>query len=362
MNRTPAVLVSFLVSLACLAGCRSYDGQYFVSADDYVLASREAGGEKLTYRLQVQGEASLRMQRTYDRERPVLGLSVAELDKAQAERRGVRPYSGLLVTKVGAKSSAQEGGVLVGDVLLRLDAQETVYLPQLLAAEAALKAGQSVNAKVLRGQDEMDLPLAIRMEKERVTDEEVVALEVPEVSQRPYAGVTLRGIPAAACEKIFGAPREASVVTSIEVGAPAWVAGLRSGDVIDTVDGAPVPNVHELSRRIVEAGLAEKAMTFGVRRGPGQAHEGTVELSDYSEHAGAWIPLVFRLDNGTYEDYWSIGPFGLLASNRNRYVPDSTTRRVKTRNVFSAVLGLFRVETTPDETEVRLLWIIRFDT
>jgi hypothetical protein len=48
--------------------------------------------------------------------------------------------------------------------------------------------------------------------------------------------------------------------------------------------------------------------------------------------------------------------------NRNRYLANMATRRVQTSNVFSAVLGLFRVESSPDETEVRLLWFIRFDT
>ena len=48
--------------------------------------------------------------------------------------------------------------------------------------------------------------------------------------------------------------------------------------------------------------------------------------------------------------------------NRNLAALTHSTRRVQTRNVFSAVLGLFRLESKPDETSVRLLWIIHFDT
>jgi membrane-associated protease RseP (regulator of RpoE activity) len=188
-----------------------------------------------------------------------------------------------------------------------------------------------------------------------------VPLDAPQSSHRPFAGVTLRGIPAAWCERIFDAPRQAVVVTNVEVGSPAWLAGLRAGDVVDTVDGAPVPDVQTLSNLIHERGEREEPMTFGVRRGQGPAHTGTVELGDYSGESNAWVPLVFRYENGTYEDFWSVGPFGLLMSNRNRYEADSSTRRSRTRNVFNAVLGLFRVETTARETEVRLLWIISFD-
>lgn len=362
MNRT-VVALSFLALGATFASCRSHIREYYVGADDYVLATRDGPeGRKETYRLDTRGDASLRVTTEYQQERPELGLVAIEIDKAQAEARGVKPYQGLLIKSVRAKSCAQEAGLQVGDVLLAVDGRETVYLPQLVELRSRLQAEQSVPVKVLRGQEPMDLTIVVKVERERVTEEITVPLDAPPLPSRAYAGVGLRGIPAATCERMFGAPRQAVVVSSVEVGSPAWVAGIRAGDVIDTVDGAPVPEVNELQRRIAEGGEAGRAMALGVRRGPTQRHEGEVQLADYRDDSGAWIPLIFWLDNGTYEDRWSVGPFGLVMSNRNHYIADSTTRRVKTRNVFSALLGLFRVETTPEETEVRLLWLIRFDT
>ncbi len=362
MHRS-SIALSF-AAFTLLAGCRTHYSQYYLGSDDYVLASRDGPGDrKESYRLEVRGDnCSLRVATEYERERPFLGLKLTELDKGQAERRGVKPYSGLLVKGVYPKSSAEEGGVLAGDVLLKLDTRETVYLPQVTEIEGVLRSEQMVTAKVLRGQEQLDLPLATKLLKERVTDQEEVPLVVPKHEHRPYAGVTLRGIPAVWCEKIFGTARQAVVVANVQVGSPAWVAGLRGGDVIDTVDGAPVPDVQSLAARIATGGEAGQAMTFGVRRGAGPLHEGAVALEDYSREANAWFPLVFHLQSGTYEDRWSIGPFGLLMSNRNTYIPNTSTRRVQTRNVFNAVLGLFRVETNPEETEVRLLWVIRFDT
>lgn len=361
MNRT-LLAVPFLAA-SLFPCCRTYLGQYYVGSDDYVLASQDgADGRKDTYRLQVHGEGALRVSSEYDRERAFLGFQLHEIDKGRAERRGVKPYSGLLVFGTYPDSSASAGGVLAGDVLLSLDGRETVYLPQIAEIESKLTSGQQVTAKVLRGQEPLELPLATKLLKERVTDEQQVPLEAAQQSHRPYAGVTLRGIPAVWCEKIFGQPRNAIVVTNVEVGSPAWLAGIRGGDVIDAVDGAPCPPVADLSRRIAELGPAGQAMTWTVRRGPGTQHEGSVALDDYSGEANAWFPLIFRVEDGTYEDYWSIGPFALVMSNRNHYVADTSTRRIETRNVFNALLGLFRVETGPRETEVRLLWIIRFDT
>jgi hypothetical protein len=364
MNRTTAALS--LLSLFCLSAlpaCRWPMAQCFVGAQDQVLASRAGpGGSRETFKLSRDGDSKLVVERELDQERARLGVRLVELDKPRAERRGVRPYSGLLVREVEKGSAADAAGVLPQDVLLSLDGQETVYLESTLAAERQLRADQAVTLQVLRGQQTLDVPLRVQADKERVTEREEVDLEVPASSSRPFAGVTLRGIPAAWCERIYGSARQAVVVTNVEVGSPAWLAGVRPGDVIDTVDGAPVGTVHELSAQIAARGESEQPTTWTVRRGSGDAHEGIIDLDDYSGDSGAWIPLVFHLANGTWQDRWSLGPFGLLLSNRSEYVPDTSTRRVHTRNVFSAVLGLFHVESNPVETEVRLLWFIRFDT
>ncbi|MCU0865408.1 MAG: PDZ domain-containing protein [Planctomycetes bacterium] len=352
-----------LLALLLLPSCRTHARSYHVGAEDYVLATRDAGERRReTYQLQARGDGSIRVTSEFDRRRAFLGFQVVELDKQKAENRGVKPYAGLLVSGVYPDSSAAAAGVMAGDVLLSLDGAETVYLPQIAKAEAKLKDAQVVQAKVLRGQDVMDLQLETRLLLERVSESEEISLEAPAVPHpRPYAGAVLRGIPAVWCERIFGAPRQAVVVTSVEVGSPAWLAGIRSGDVIDDVDGRPVPDVHELTRQIADRGAAGEAMVWSVQRGPGERHEGTVQLADFSGETRLSVPLLACYENGTFEDSWSL-LMGLLMRNRNRYVHDSSTRTVQTHNVFSAVLGLFRVDSAPGRTEVRLLWLIRFET
>lgn len=362
MTRISTLVLSLALALP---SCVTHHGQYYVGSDDYVLATRDGpNGSKETFELVVgsaRGDANLRVSHEYDHERPFLGFQVVELEKAHAERRGVRPYSGLLVNGVYPKSSAEAAGVLSGDILMALDGKETVYLPQIAEIERRLAAGQKVAAKVLRGQNELDLTLETNLLKERVSDTQDVALEVPP-THRPYAGVNLRGIPQVWAEKIYGEKRNAIVVTNVEVGSPAWIAGIRGGDVIEAVDGAPAPTVHELARQISERGEQEQAMRWRVSRGPGEAYEAELRLEDYSGETNIWFPFVFWLESGAYSDKWSIGPFELVMNNRNHYIADSSTRKVQTRNVWNAILGLIHVETSPDETEVRLLWFITFDT
>lgn len=363
-SRSLLLLPLLLVSLA-LSGCVTHYGQFSVGSEDYVIASHDGpNGQQEKFELVVssaRGDACLRVTSEHERQRPFLGFQVHELDKAQAEKRGVKPYSGLLVKGVYPQSSAAAGGVLAGDILLSIDGRETVYAPQVVDAESRLVADQAVPVKVLRGQETMDLSLVPNLLKERVADSQDIPLEVP-ATHRPYAGVSLRGIPALWAERIYGTKRNAVVVTNVEVGSPAWLAGIRGGDVIEQVDGAPVPTVQVLAREIEARGEQEQVMRWQVARGPGEQFEADLHLEDYSGETNFWFPLVFSLENGAYSDKWTVGPFGLVMNNRNHYVADSKTRVVKTRNVFNAILGLIHVETGPDETEVRLLWFITFDT
>ena len=89
----------------------------------------------------------------------------------------------------------------------------------------------------------------------------------------------------------------------------------------------------------------------------GQTYEAEVALSDYSGSSGVHVPLVLKANSGVYEDKWSLG-MGLLMSNRNNYVVDQESREVETRNRFSMLLGLLKVDSMPEETKVRLLWFI----
>lgn len=345
--------------LLVAGGCRTYHVHYQVGSADYELARRvEADGRVESYRLEVRGEAHLRVLTEYDRERPFLGFQLAVLDAPAAERRRVQPYTGLLVRGVYPGSSAAAADVRAGDVLLSLDGRATIEVAQVYAIERQLAVGQRVAAQVLRDGERLDFQLASQRIRERVTDEQSIPLEAPALLHRPYAGASLLGIPAVWCERVFGSRRQAVVVTSIEVGSPAWLAGMRGGDVIETVDGAPVPPVAELSARIAERGAAGQPMQFVVRRGSNPVHMADVQLGDYSGERTLWVPLVLRIEDGTYEDTWTLGPFGLLLSNRNHYLANTQSRVVEKRNVFAALFGLVQVTTTPTESAVRLFWFL----
>jgi len=360
-HRSVLSLVLFVVP-----GCVSYSEEPRpIPAVDRVLATRTADdGTRETFTLDVRGgfgDGKLVVETTSARERAHLGFAVRELERQVAEGRGVKPFSGLLVTQVHRGSGAAAAGLEAGDVLLSLDGKATVYAQQLPQAEEALQPGRRVEAKVLRGQNEIDLAIEVGKQVQREPKATIVPLEsVPVPTSRSYCGASLRGIPAEWSQRIWGDARNGIVVTDVVVGSPAWLAGVRPGDLVQAVDGAPTPTLADLVRSIGARGESGDTMQWTVANGD-TVHEAAIDLDDYSGEANIWVPLIFRVRDTVDEDVWTVGPFGLLMRNRNEYIAETRTRHVETRNVFSALFGLFRVDTSPGDTDVRLLWIIHFD-
>jgi serine protease Do len=70
-----------------------------------------------------------------------LGVTVEELDKAKAERLGLRDSGGLVITEVKPGSAAEEAGIAAGSIVMEINGQR----PESLAAF------NSITAKLVKG-------------------------------------------------------------------------------------------------------------------------------------------------------------------------------------------------------------------
>jgi len=359
MKRTLAALC--LLAVPFTTSCTSsITFAQTVGTDSYELLRREAQ-DGATEIYTVRDGRSLRVTTEYTRERPFLGFQTQELTQFRADQRGVAPHSGLLVSGTYAESSARLAGVVQGDVLLAINGRPVTNLEQLTAVEATLSDQLEVPVRILRGKGERELQLRTNLLEEDVRDVQSIRLEPPSPLPRPFAGVNLGGIPKVWAERMFGEGHNGVVVSEVTVGSPAWLAGVRGGDLITEVDGDPVPPVAELANRIRASGEAGNTMTWRVRREVGRTYDAEIHLEDFSGSSRFHIPIVFHAASDVHEDVWRIG-WGLIAGNRNRYIADQSTRVAHTKNTFSALLGLIRVRTDNRDTSIRLLWFIHFET
>jgi membrane-associated protease RseP (regulator of RpoE activity) len=88
--------------------------------------------------------------------------------------------------------------------------------------------------------------------------EELPELPLPGVEVRPFLGVRYQTV------------KDGARITEVEPGTPAHAAGLRPGDVILAVDGAPVGEGHpDLTARVLEYEPGDE-IELRVRRGAGE--------------------------------------------------------------------------------------------
>ncbi len=356
-----AATSALLACLSFFAACTSYTYETRIPNERFEVARAQAGaGVTESFFVDARLEATMEAVVETDRERPSLGLQVRELDREAAERRGVAPYSGLLVTGTQADSAARAAGVVPGDVILTVGGQKTVYANLLPAVESSLTSGAATTLRVLRGQQESELQVTPKAKRERETTKQSIALESVDTA-RPYAGLVLRGVPKEWCERVLGEGKNGVLVASVEVGSPAWIAGFRCGDFVELVDGTPTPTAQQLAATVYERGVQGGSIAMTVRRGMSAQHTATIELRDYTTTKKVWVPFVYYREQGVPKTCWTTGPLGILASNKSTYVSDARGREAETHDTFRALLSLIRYDSSPRGDCLRLLWFIHID-
>lgn len=166
-----------------------------------------------------------------------LGIELQPLLKASGRTNGV------LISNVIADSPAQRAGLRAGDVLVRLDGQDTTArfteeLPLINALITGLPIDRDVLAIVQRDGSQTNFTI-------RTAEREPVEFLQQEL--KPW-GLTVKNISAVIAREMKLDSRDGVLVTSVRPGGPAGEAKptLDSGDVIRVVAGQPVQRVADL--------------------------------------------------------------------------------------------------------------------
>ncbi|MFQ5846976.1 MAG: DegQ family serine endoprotease [Candidatus Methylomirabilales bacterium] len=184
-----------------------------------------------------------------------LGVTVQDLTPEIAKALGIQANQGAVVVRVAAGSAAEKAGLKPGDVVVAANGKVVAGGADLRNKIGLAKVGESVTLNVIRDG------------KKRT----VTAVLAP----RRHAKLAAEDIDPRLAGAVFGTIEERSPlsgrVEGVEVlrvqrGSPAWVAGLRKGDVIVGVNRHPTRTLDEL-RQVVKA--AQKTLLLNVRRGDG---------------------------------------------------------------------------------------------
>lgn len=94
-------------------------------------------------------------------QRPYLGIATYPARIPHAQRAAAGQERGLMVIEVEEQSPAARGGLMLGDVVLRIGTASTEHVHDLFAALSDLRPGAQTAARVLRGATVQELPITV---------------------------------------------------------------------------------------------------------------------------------------------------------------------------------------------------------
>jgi serine protease Do len=228
-----------------------------------------------------------------------LGIEISEVSADKAKELKLPAVRGVLVTEVEPDSPAAKAGLQAGDVITSYDRQDVEGTMQFRRLVHETPPGRSTPLVVLRNGGVQNLSIEVG---DRMTKMEMQVKRLPRVFNTPdfnfqfempelFGGMTpTLGINAEDLNgqlgDYFGVPGgEGVLVREVHRDTPAEKAGLKAGDVITQVDGAPVKTVGDL-REQLQAKREQKTITLSLlRKGASMTVNVAIEPPRPHEHA-----------------------------------------------------------------------------
>ena len=175
--------------------------------------------------------------------RGYIGLTVQPLTGELAEALKLADNRGVLVNRVNAGSPAEQAGIKAGDVLVSLDGEPLTDGGQYRNRAAQAKPSATVGIGLIRDGRRLELPVKVG----RLDEDSLQGAEAAKA-----LGVAVRGLTADEARRTRVA--KAVLVTAVEPGSVAAMAGIGPGTLILEVNRKPVGSPAELAAALGDAG------------------------------------------------------------------------------------------------------------
>lgn len=201
--------------------------------------------------------------------RGYLGVQIQNLDPDVAARLGLTDKNGVLVSRVFEGTPAAKAGLKEGDIVTALDGKPMKDGRELQQIVAGLPAGKAVEVAVLR--DGKTETLTVKVEEQPQEFGSLAA--VPPAPSRPDGssvdleklGIKLADMTEEMAERLgYKEGTEGAVITHVEPGSVASLAGLRTGMIIRKVDKESVQSA-TAARGALEKASLEKGVLLQVQ-------------------------------------------------------------------------------------------------
>ena len=197
--------------------------------------------------------------------RGMLGVVIQEVNEDLAKQFHLSEAEGALVSQVAPNSPASDAGMKVGDVIVTYDGKKVEDTRHLRNLVAATLPGTRVRIEVIRNGKRETLTATIGT----LTAETAQAGGAPSGGEEQLTALGLKAktlTPQLARQ--YGLENEKGVlITGVEGGSVASMAGLQAGDVIAEADRQPVTNIRELEGVLAKAKNKDRVLFLIKRQG-----------------------------------------------------------------------------------------------
>ncbi|MEQ8289608.1 MAG: DegQ family serine endoprotease [Gammaproteobacteria bacterium] len=166
--------------------------------------------------------------------RAFLGVSMQDISPELAEAFGLKRQTGAIINQVLEGSPADKAGIKAGDIVLSVDDKKIRNAEDLRNRVGLLPVGKKVRMTILRDGKERKLTVDV--------SENQVADSGPRAVNELLQGVTVTDLEQGNSPYVNA---EGVQVLKVERGSIAWRNGLRSGDIITSVNKKDVGSVRE---------------------------------------------------------------------------------------------------------------------
>ncbi|AOV18324.1 serine endoprotease DegQ [Acidihalobacter aeolianus] len=188
-------------------------------------------------------------------ERGRIGIAAQDLTPALASAFGLKRVRGAVIAQVEPGLPAARAGIRPGDIVVGIDGRAVRDAMQMRNILGLERVGTTIRLSVLRH----DRPMAFSLVVARPAESVRIGGRISPL----LAGATLGDVPAVLAHK---ARLHGVIVLAVRPDSPAARSGLQKGDVIESVNLAPIRGLSAFAREVHRhAGL----LLFNVRRGHG---------------------------------------------------------------------------------------------
>ena len=215
--------------------------------------------------------------------RPRLGVGIHDVTEVDAEVYGLDDISGAEVIYVEPNSAAAAAGVLAGDVVTQLDGEAVRNATALTARLALFQPGEEIEIMVMRAGEPRRLTARLGEFPPRQEPQPIAGAPAPSEHRlgfhlAPLTPAIARELEREATDPRFRVVDAGVYVASVAQRTAAWNAGLRTGQVLTSVNGREVTSATEaealvarltpgdaVSMRVLDRHRGEMVVNFRVR-------------------------------------------------------------------------------------------------